>query len=121
MDRVKVTITAVFLGALYAYLSIYIIGFGAAIAIPASVLAPVAKAAPTFAFAMVDLITIGIPLIVAYSLFVMTIKYFNSSKSYFPYLILLLPFCIQHIYLLLHKRDCHMKSLFRNGVILLPL
>jgi hypothetical protein len=28
----------------------------------------------------------------------MAIKYFNSSKSFFPYLALLHPFCIQHIY-----------------------
>jgi hypothetical protein len=65
MDRVKVIILSSFLGILYAYLSIYIIGFGTAIAIPASILAPAAKAAPTFAFATVDLITIGLPSIVA--------------------------------------------------------
>jgi hypothetical protein len=29
----------------------------------------------------------------------MAIKYFNSSKSFFPYLALLLPFCIHHIYI----------------------
>jgi hypothetical protein len=98
MDRGKVTALAILLGALYAYLSVYIIGIGAAIAIPASILTPVAKAYPTFAFAMVDLITIGLPLIVVYFLFVLSLKFFNSSKSYFPYFLLLLPFCIQHIY-----------------------
>lgn len=98
MDRVKITVLGIFLGILYAYLSVDIIGIGAAIAIPASILTPVAKAYPTFTFASVDLITIGLPLIVVYFLFVLIIKYFNSSKSYFPYLVLLVPFCIQHIY-----------------------
>ena len=65
MNRVKATILASFLGILYVYLSIYIIGFATAIAIPTSILAPAAKAAPTFAFATVDLITIGLPLIVS--------------------------------------------------------
>ncbi|WP_298445864.1 hypothetical protein [uncultured Ferrimonas sp.] len=99
MDRVKITMLAIFLGVLYAYLSVYIIGIGAAVAIPASILTPVAKAYPTFAFAMVDLITIGFPLLIVYFLFVLIVKYFNSSNSYFPYLALLVPFFIQHIYL----------------------
>lgn len=98
MDRVKVTVLAVFLGVLYAYLSVYIIGFGAAIAIPESILTPIAKVAPILAFAMVDLITIGLPLIVIYFLFVLGVKYLNASKSYLPYLALFAPFFIQHIY-----------------------
>ena len=98
MNRLKVIVIAIFLGVLYAYLSIYIIGIGAAIAIPASILTPVVKAYPTVAFAMVDLITIGLPLVAASFIFLVAVRYFNPRKSYFPYLVLLVPFCIQHIY-----------------------
>jgi hypothetical protein len=65
MNRLKVIIIASLLGVLYAYLSIYIIGIGAAIAIPANILTPVVEAYPTVAFATVDLITIGLLLIAA--------------------------------------------------------
>jgi hypothetical protein len=99
MNRLKVIIIASFLGVLYAYLSIYIIGIGAAIAIPANILTPVVEAYPTVAFATVDLITIGLPLIAASFVFLVAVRYFNSRNSYFPYLVLFVPFCIQHIYL----------------------
>ncbi|MGB0937147.1 MAG: hypothetical protein ACPGTQ_06800 [Colwellia sp.] len=98
MDRAKVTVLAIFLGTLYAYLSVYITGIGAAISIPASILTPVAKAYPIFAFGIVDLITIGLPLIVVYFLFALMVKYFNSSKSYFPYMALLIPFYVISFY-----------------------
>lgn len=69
IDRLKVIVIAIFLGVLYAYLSIYIIGIGAAIAIPASILTPVVKAYPIVAFAIEDLITIGLPLSAASFIF----------------------------------------------------
>jgi hypothetical protein len=98
MDRTKTTVVATLLGIFYAYLSVYIIGFGAAIAIPASLLTPIAELDLILAFAMADIITIAIPLIIVYFIFVFTVKYFNSSNSYLPFLALLAPFCIQHIY-----------------------
>jgi hypothetical protein len=98
MDRVRIIVAAFFLGVLYAYLTSHVIGIGAAIAIPASILYPVVKSYPTFAFAMVDLITVGFPLIILYILFALTVKYFNSSKNYFPYLALLAPLFFVIIY-----------------------
>lgn len=98
MDRVKITIVGVILGILYAFISVPITGIGAAIYIPASILDPLIGINPTFAFAVVDLITIGIPLIIVYFVFVLVINYFNASKSYIPYLVLLIPFIAQHIY-----------------------
>ena len=38
MDRVKITVLAALLGVLYAYLSVYIISIGVAIAVPANIL-----------------------------------------------------------------------------------
>tara|TARA_B110000438_G_C15805044_1_gene646902 strand:- start:2431 stop:2655 length:225 start_codon:yes stop_codon:yes gene_type:complete len=73
-------VLAALLGILYAYLSVYIISIGAAIAVPANILAPIAKVPPTFAFALVDIITTALPLIMVYFLFAFIVKYFNSNK-----------------------------------------
>lgn len=98
MDRTKTTVVASLLGISYAYWSVYIIGFGAAIAIPASLLTFIAELDPIFAFAIADIITIAVPLIFVYFLLVLMIKYLNSSNSYLPFLVLFAPFCIQHLY-----------------------
>jgi hypothetical protein len=98
MDRVKITVLAALLGVLYAYLSVYIISIGVAIAVPANILAPIAKVSPIFAFALVDIITAALPLIMVYFLFAFIVKYFNSNKHYLPFLVLLTPFCLQHIF-----------------------
>ena len=100
MDRVKITVLAALLGVLYAYLSVYIISIGVAIAVPANILAPIAKVSPifAFAFAFADIITTALPLIMVYFLFAFIVKYFNSNKHYLPFLVLLTPFCLQHIF-----------------------
>jgi hypothetical protein len=96
MDRVKITVLATLLGVIYAYLSVYIISIGAAIALPANIFAPIAKVSPIFAFA--DIITTALPLIMVYFLFAFIVKYFNSNKHYLPFLVLLAPFCLQHTF-----------------------
>ncbi|MCO4798145.1 MAG: hypothetical protein KC484_02950 [Colwelliaceae bacterium] len=98
MDRVKITVLVVFLGLLYAYLSVGIIGIGAAIAIPSEIIDVTMKSYPIFTFAVIDLITIGLPLIIVYLLFAVLIRYLNMSKSYVPYIALLLPFFGLNIY-----------------------
>ncbi|GAA5140082.1 hypothetical protein [Thalassotalea piscium] len=98
MDRVKITVLSVFLGLLYAYFAVYIAGIGAAIAIPAEILTPFVKDYPIFTFAMIDLITIGLPLIIIYCVFALLINHLNVSKSYFPYIALLLPYFALSIY-----------------------
>ena len=92
MDRVKIITLSLLLSLLYFYLSIYLTGIGAAIAIPESIIKPLIETAPTLAFASIDLITIGIPLIALYVAFAMVIRHFNHARSTVPYIILLLPF-----------------------------
>lgn len=108
---------AALLGILYAYLSVYIISIGAAIAVPANILAPIAKVPPTFAFALVDMITAALPLIMVYFLFVFIVKYFNSNKHYLPFLVLLAPFCFQHIFFFINIGQSQ-NWLFTIGTIM---
>lgn len=108
---------AALLGILYAYLSVYIISIGAAIAVPANILAPIAKVPPTFAFALVDIITTALPLIMVYFLFAFIVKYFNSNKHYLPFLVLLAPFCFQHIFFFINIGQSQ-NWLFTIGTIM---
>ncbi|UUO24948.1 hypothetical protein FGD67_18325 [Colwellia sp. M166] len=108
---------AALLGILYAYLSVYIISIGAAIAVPANILAPIAKVPPTFAFALVDMITTALPLIMVYFLFAFIVKYFNSNKHYLPFLVLLAPFCFQHIFFFINIGQSQ-NWLFTIGTIM---
>tara|TARA_R110000787_G_scaffold74694_1_gene165906 strand:+ start:17674 stop:18075 length:402 start_codon:yes stop_codon:yes gene_type:complete len=110
-------VLAALLGILYAYLSVYIISIGAAIAVPANILAPIAKVPPTFAFALVDMITTALPLIMVYFLFAFIVKYFNSNKHYLPFLVLLAPFCFQHIFFFINIGQSQ-NWLFTIGTIM---
>jgi hypothetical protein len=54
--------TSILVGMLFVYLSFPIIGFGAAIAIPKSVLLPMMQQSPTLALSLTEALTIGLPL-----------------------------------------------------------
>jgi hypothetical protein len=98
MGKVKAHIVLVILGLVFAYFSNIIIGYGAAIAIPANILAPLVKSAPNFTFALVDALTIGIPIIIFYVLLVQLSKLFKVNNHDFAYAYLALPFFLLHLY-----------------------
>ena len=50
-------------GCLFTYLSIPVIGYGSAIAIPTEVLSSLYDLSPNFALSMVDIVTLGLPLL----------------------------------------------------------
>ncbi len=100
MDRVKILMVSLMLGVLYAYISIPVMGIGAAIAIPSSIIAPIANTYPIIALALIDIVTIGLPLMVIYFLLALLVNYFNSNKHYFPFLLLLTPFLLQQFFFL---------------------
>lgn len=99
MDRVKNYISLVVLGLIFAYFSITIIGYGAAIAIPVTILEPLAKSTPSFAFALIDLLTLGVPLIIFYILLVQLTKLLKVNNNHLVYVFLALPFYFLHLYL----------------------
>ncbi|XQW83591.1 hypothetical protein ACOYR1_10525 [Thalassotalea piscium] len=98
MDRVKNYIFLVVLGLIFVYFSITIIGYGVAIAIPANILEPLAKSIPSLAFALIDLITLGVPLVIFYILLVQLSKLLKANDNPLAYVYLVLPFYFLHLY-----------------------
>lgn len=96
MDRVHF-IVCLFLGIFFAYISIPVFGYGAAIAIPSDVLLPFAKNFPTVTLATIDLITQALPLCLIYFALALLIKHFKLLSHWY-YLALGVPFYILHSY-----------------------
>ena len=99
MDRVKSYIIVIILGSIFAYSSIAIIGYGAAIAIPSNFLEPMVEVAPSFAFVVLDLLTLGLPLTIAYLVFVLVSKLIKANNINHAYILLAVPFFLLHLYL----------------------
>lgn len=88
------SLLSVIAGLVFIYLSIVVTGLGAAIAIPESVLNPMAKLSLTVALSVVYLITIGIPLAICFVMYAWLLKSFLKTINYYlvaaPYIMLLL-------------------------------
>ena len=70
-------------GTFFVYLSIYVIGLGAAVAIPASILTPMAQLSPTMALSLTELITIGIPVALCFALFAWLCNLTINTVNYY--------------------------------------
>ena len=96
MDRVQFVVCLV-LGVFFAYISVAVFGYGAAIAIPAEVLLPFAKSFPTLTITTIDLITQGLPLCIIYCILALLIRQLKSINRW-GYLALGIPFYLLHSY-----------------------
>jgi len=85
-------------GCLFAYLSIPVIGYGAAIAIPTEVLSALYDLSPNFALSMVDFVTLGLPLLALLLVFLLISKSLYLKDKAYSYFILLTPFLALHLY-----------------------
>ena len=65
---------SLFAGVLFIFLSVTIIGYGAAIAIPKDILEPLMHVSSTFALSFTDFVTTGIPLAVSFYLVALVLK-----------------------------------------------
>ena len=81
-------------GVAFVYLSIIVIGVGAAVAIPESILKPMVRFSPIIALSIVDLITIGIPVAICFFVFTWLFKLALKSINYYlfaaPYFLFML-------------------------------
>lgn len=81
-------------GVLFVYLSIAIIGYGSAIAVPEKILLPLMQLSPTFALSLIDFFTIGLPLTVSFYLFALIFRRLfhmvNSSFLVAPFILFML-------------------------------
>ncbi|GGW79653.1 hypothetical protein [Alteromonas halophila] len=86
-------------GILFVYVAIFVISHGAAVAVPESMLLPMAELSPAFAFASVDLVTVGIPVAVSFVMFAWLLKRLIKNVNYYllaaPFVMLMLYGLIQ--------------------------
>lgn len=94
-------IIALLLGIAYLFAVIWPIGLGAAIAIPAQWLAPWVQETPILAFAVVNLVSLGLPMLLVLVPLVLILRYCWAPEGRLPYLLLLVPFLVMELYYLL--------------------
>ena len=98
MDQFKNRVVAVILGVALAYASIAIAGIGAAVAIPADLLKPVAQVSGLLAFTLVDLFTIAVPLAAAFLVVAFASKLVIKKPDLTFYSLLLAPLVLLQLY-----------------------
>ena len=98
MDQIKNQVVAVILGVALACASIAIAGIGAAVAIPADILKPVAQISGLLAFTLVDLFTIAVPLAAAFLVVAFASKLVIRQPDFTFYVLLLAPLVLLQLY-----------------------
>ena len=93
---------ALVLGLLFAWASLTIVGIGTAVAVPPGLLGPLVGWSPLLAFALVDLVTIGLPLAAAFIIFVLIGRRLGGQRDLLFQLLLITPFVVMSGYYLLH-------------------
>jgi hypothetical protein len=116
MDQIKNRVIAVILGVALAYASIAIAGIGAAIAIPADILKPVAQVSGLLAFTLVDLVTIAVPLAAAFLVVAFASKLVTKKPDLTFYALLLAPVVLLQLYFVTQSQP----EMLNNVVTTLP-
>lgn len=116
MDQLKNRIIAVILGVALAYASIVIAGIGAAMAIPADSLKPVAQISGLLAFTLVDLFTIAVPLAAAFLIVAFASKLVIRTPDFTFYALLLSPLVLLQLYFVAQSQP----QMLSNIVTTLP-
>lgn len=102
MEVAKMYLSNLLVGLIFVYCSIYLAGFGAAIAIPANFLIElIAIFSATAAFALVDFVTIGIPILAAY---LVIVSVFRMITIHISYLLIAAPYLLFNAFLYLEMR-----------------
>jgi len=116
MVKFKSYLIAVILGIALAFVSVVIVSYGAAVAIPADILNPVAQISGLLAFTLVDLFTIAVPLAAAFLIVAFASKLVISKPDFIFYALLLAPLVLLQLYFVAQSQP-HM---FNNIVTTLP-
>lgn len=116
MDQLKNRVIAVILGLALAYSSIAIIGIGAAVAVPAEILKPVAQVSGLLAFTLVDLFTIAVPLAAAFLVLAFASRLVIRKPDFTFYALLLAPLVLLQLYFVAQSQP----QMFNNVVTTLP-
>ena len=103
MVKFKSYLIAVILGIALAFASVVIVGYGAAISVPAEILKALTQISDLLAFVVVDFFTIAVPLAVAFLLLAFVCKFFFKRPDDKFYLLLLAPLVLLNVYFLLQS------------------
>lgn len=98
MVKFKSYFIAVILGIALAFASVVIVSYGAAVAIPADILNPVAQISGLIAFTLVDLFTIAVPMAAAFLIVAFASKLVISKPDVTFYALLLAPLVLLQLY-----------------------
>lgn len=116
MKQLKNRVIAIVLGIALAYASIFIIGIGAAVAIPSDILKPVAQVSGQLAFTLVDLFTIAVPLAAAFVVVALASKLVINKPDFTFYALLLVPLVLLQLYFVAQSQP----QMLTNLVTTLP-
>ena len=116
MVQIKNRVIAVILGVALAYASIAIAGIGAAVAIPADILKPVAQVSSLLAFTLVDLFTIAVPLAAAFLVVAFVSKLVISKADFTFYALMLAPLVLLQLYFVAQSQP----QMLNNIITTLP-
>lgn len=116
MDQIKNRVIAAILGIALAYASIAIAGIGAAVAIPADILKPVAQVSGLLAFTLVDLFTIAVPLAAAFLVVAFASKLVIRQPDFTFYVLLLAPLVLLQLYFITQSQP----QVLNNIITTLP-
>ena len=111
MDQVKNRVIAVILGIALAYVSVVIAGIGAAVAIPADILKPVAQVSGLLAFILVDLCTIAVPLAAAFLVLAFASKLVIKKTDFTFYALLIAPLVLLQLYFVAQSQPQMLNSI----------
>lgn len=103
MGQYKSYLMAITLGIALAFASIGIVGYGAAITVPAETLRALMQISDLLAVIMVDFFTIAVPLALAFLLLAYSCKFILKTTDYKFFLLLLAPLVLLHAYFLLQS------------------
>ena len=98
MVKFKSYFVAVILGTALAFASVVIVSYGAAVAIPADILNPVAQISGLLAFTLVDLFTIAVPMATAFLIVAFASKLVISKPDFTLYVLLLGPLVLLQLF-----------------------
>ncbi|MBQ1784360.1 MAG: hypothetical protein II007_11980 [Gammaproteobacteria bacterium] len=109
-------VVALVLGLLFAWGSLTIVGIGTAVAVPPGLLGPLVSWSPLLAFALVNLVTVGLPLAAAFSILALVGQRLSGQRDLLFHLLLLAPFMVMSGYYLFQ----HPQPLSRSELTALP-
>jgi hypothetical protein len=116
MDQFNSRAIAIVLGIALAWASVYIAGIGAAVAVSADILKPVAQLSGLLAFTLVDLFTIAVPLAAAFLVFALAGKLVITKPDVTFYVLLLAPLVLLQLYFVVQSQP----QMLHNIITTLP-